>query len=222
MTLGKRNKPGRPLENRELLPIPAATGTGIAPAGSDRDCEAAIARLFEAPFQIDRIREQAPFELVGRDREDVDGPRQWLTFFLCGEEYAIDIEVVNEIIKPREITDIPRVPEFVLGIISLRGIIVPVYDLARRLGLGSVDRRQPNRIVVCQREDYLVGLLVDNIRQVVRLKEAGIEAAPAVLSGPDRDFISGVGRYQGRMLILLQLKNILNPEFAWRQERSFR
>ena len=78
-----------------------------------------------------------------------------------------------------------------------------------------MDEQQPNRIIICQGEDRPVGLLVDQIRQVVRLSAAGIESPSAVLAGPEREFIAGVGRFQGRMLILLQLKNILNPELAW-------
>jgi len=199
----------------ELLPISAATGKADSKSLVPAAPEELIDRLFDAPFQIDAIREQRHFDLVNRERQDAETLRQWLTFFLGGEEYAINIEIVNEIIKPREITDIPGVPDFVLGIISLRGIIVPVYDLACRLGLGRVDEQQPNRIIICQGEDRPVGLLVDHIRQVVRLSEAGIESPSAVLASPEREFIAGVGRFQGRMLILLQLKNILNPELAW-------
>ncbi|OHB33131.1 MAG: hypothetical protein A2X84_01050 [Desulfuromonadaceae bacterium GWC2_58_13] len=150
--------------------------------------------------------------MAKKEQEKKDSYRQWLTFSLGAEEYAIDIESVNEIIKPRDVTDIPRVPGFVLGIISLRGIIVPIYDLARRLEFGEINVDSQSRIIVCQVEDKMVGLLVDGITQVVRIKENKIEPPPAVLTGLDREFVSGVGRFQGRMLILLQLKNVLNPE----------
>ncbi len=140
--------------------------------------------------------------------------RQWLTFSLGAEEYSLDIENVREIIKPREISDIPRAPEFVLGIISLRGIIIPVFDLKKRLKLGQVDPSPASRIIVCQEDERMVGLLVENITQVVRLPEAGIEPPPAVLSGLDRDLVEGVGRHQGRMIILLNLGNVLDAELA--------
>jgi len=172
----------------------------------------AIQELFDHPFQIDRIEEFDRHDIAKKEQEKKDSYRQWLTFSLGAEEYAIDIESVNEIIKPRDVTDIPRVPGFVLGIISLRGIIVPIYDLARRLEFGEINVDSQSRIIVCQVEDKMVGLLVDGITQVVRIKENKIEPPPAVLTGLDREFVSGVGRFQGRMLILLQLKNVLNPE----------
>ena len=150
--------------------------------------------------------------LVG-DEDEVDSDqRQWLTFSLGAEEYALELEVVNEIIKPREVTDIPRVPEFIRGIISLRGIIVPVFDLRGRLNIGVVEPGPTARIVVCQQDENIAGLLVDSINQVVTIPGNRIEPPPTVLSGLDRDFVEGVGRIDGRMLILLHLKNVINAE----------
>jgi purine-binding chemotaxis protein CheW len=137
---------------------------------------------------------------------------EWLSFSLGREEYALDIEGVNEIIKLREITDIPRVPEFILGIVSLRGIIVPVFDLRRRLKLEAGEPTPASRIVVCQRGERAAGLLVDSITQVVRIPASSVEPPPAVFSGLDRELLAGVGRIQGRMLILLNLANVLNAE----------
>lgn len=168
-----------------------------------------IDEFFKNPFQIDSIEGSDSLDFAKKGQEDKKNYLQWLTFSLCGEEYAIELNSVSEIIKPREVTEIPRVPDFILGIISLRGIIVPIYDLARRLKLGSVTISQQSRIVVCQTEDRMIGLLVDSITQVAKISENKIESPPAVLADLDRDFVSGVGRYQGRMLILLKLCNVL-------------
>jgi purine-binding chemotaxis protein CheW len=149
--------------------------------------------------------------LTGRDRQEED-LRQWLTFTLGSEEYALDIGQIREIIKPREITDLPRVPDFILGIISLRGVIIPVFDLKRRLKLGTAEITSVSRIIVCQYGEKSAGLVVDSLNQVVRLPAQGIEPPPAVLSGLDRDMVEGVGRDQGRMMILLDLANVLNAE----------
>lgn len=184
------------------------------PDNSGKGSDTAIEALFVSPYRIDRIRDLSNIEERSEELALSEQDRQWLTFFLQGEEYAMDIETVNEIIKPREITDIPRVPDFILGILSLRGIVVPVYDLARRLNLGAVEVGPQSRIIVCHHGDGLIGLLVDSIAQVVRLNERKIEAPPAMLSGLDREFIAGIGRFQGRMLILLQLHNVLNPELV--------
>ena len=197
-------------EAKDHLPTVFEGGLDSSGRGSD----AAIEALFVSPFRIDLIRNLSNIEERSDELVLSEQDRQWLTFFLQGEEYAMDIETVNEIIKPREITDIPRVPDFILGIVSLRGIVVPVYDLARRLNLGEVEVGPQSRIIVCHHGDGLIGLLVDSIAQVVRLNERKIEAPPAMLSGLDREFIAGIGRFQGRMLILLQLHNVLNPELV--------
>lgn len=136
--------------------------------------------------------------------------RQYLAFHLGNEEYALDIKRISEIIKVREFTDIPRAPEFILGIISLRGVVVPVFDLRRRLNLGVSEMSPTTRIVVCQFEDVSVGLLVDSINQVVNLRDEEVEPPPGVLSGLDREMVSGLGRYQNRMIILLNIQSVLN------------
>lgn len=150
----------------------------------------------------------------GQQEREEEEFRQYLTFSLGSEEYALDIADIREIIKPREITDIPRVPEFILGIISLRGIIIPIFDLKKRLNLGSITLTPMSRIVVCQLEDRIVGLLVDSITQVVRLPAGHIEPPPPVLSGLDRDLVEGVGRHQGRMMILLNLSCAMDAELV--------
>ncbi len=142
----------------------------------------------------------------------VQNSRQYLAFHLCDEEYALDIRRISEIIKVREFTDIPRVPEFILGIISLRGVVVPVFDLRLRLKLGVSELTSNTRIVVCQQDDIIVGLLVDSINQVVSLTDDEVEPPPGVLAGLDREMVSGIGRYQGRMIILLNLHSALNVE----------
>ncbi|WP_052464740.1 chemotaxis protein CheW [Geoalkalibacter subterraneus] len=139
--------------------------------------------------------------------------REWLTFSLGKEEYALDIEGVVEIIKPRSISPIPRVPGFILGIMSLRGVILPVFDLKQRLNLGQVEEDPSNRVVVCQVGDRIAGLLVDNISQVVRLTERNIEPPPSLMPDLDVELVAGVGRYQGHFLILLNLGGILAAEY---------
>lgn len=141
-------------------------------------------------------------------REQVS--RQYLAFHLGDEEYALDIKRISEIIKVREFTDIPRAPGFILGIISLRGVVVPVFDLRCRLNLGVSEFMPTTRIVVCQHEDVSVGLLVDSINQVVNLIDDEVEPPPGVLSGLDREMVSGLGRYQGRMIILLNIESVLD------------
>lgn len=169
--------------------------------------------LFRANPELGLATEEAYFEgLVGQDHETEETLCQLLSFALGEEEYAVDIQDVQEIIKLREMTDVPRVPEFVLGIISLRGNIIPVFDLKRRLHLGTVEPTTSTRIVVCRAGGKSVGLVVDKINQVVRLPEEAIEQVSGLLSGVNKDLVEGVGRYEGRMLILLDLSIVLAVE----------
>jgi purine-binding chemotaxis protein CheW len=139
---------------------------------------------------------------------------QWLGFYLGNEEYALDIEVVSELIKPRVLTELPQVPTYIRGIIALRGEVIPIVDLRIRLGLEldetcDVDLQ---RIIVCEGKEQRVGLLVDRISQVVRLPVDEIEKPQLVGDNPATAFIQGVGRKQGRMLIQLRPEKAVEIE----------
>ncbi len=134
---------------------------------------------------------------------------QWLAFMLGQEEYALSLDVVLELIKPRDFTELPKVPEYVQGILSLRGEVVPVIDLRQRLKLGVSEVNAAQRIIVCEGEEQPIGLLIDRITQVVRIQKDAIEPAPIILVEGEKDFVAGVGRYNGRMLILLDPEEVL-------------
>lgn len=183
--------------------------------GGSKSVPDALESLFSRNAELDLATEEGYQQgLEKLQQEEAANVRQWLTFSLGAEEYALDILNIREIIKLREITDIPRVPSFLLGIISLRGTIIPVFDLKDRLRLGRAELSPDSRIVVCRQEDRAAGLLVDRISQVVTLPEHKIEPPPAVLSGLDRDLVEGVGRHQGRMMILLHLSSVLDAELT--------
>ncbi|TGU73925.1 chemotaxis protein CheW [Geomonas terrae] len=167
--------------------------------------------VFDPAAVILKGRESASFELEVSQQEVLDAASvELLCFRVASEEYAISIMDIKEIIKPREVTEVPRVPSFVRGILSLRGNIIPVFDIKARLGLadGAVSERE--RIVVVKRENGYAGVLVDEVVQVVRIAEGGIEPPPVVLEGIDREFVLGIGRVSGRMLILLDMEKVLD------------
>lgn len=136
--------------------------------------------------------------------------QEYLCFRVADEKYAVNIMDLKEIIKPREVTEVPRVPGFVSGILSLRGIIIPVFDLRKRLGLARVGETGKERIIVVKKGEEFCGVLVDEVIQVVRIAGSTLEPPPAVLDGIDRDFVSGIGRFDRQMLILLNLEKILD------------
>jgi purine-binding chemotaxis protein CheW len=133
-----------------------------------------------------------------------------LGFMLSNEEYALDILEIKEIIRPQIVTVVPRTPDFLKGIITLRGVIVPVFDLRRRLGLEEAPQGQGTRIVVVYRGDEYAGLIVDSITQVMRVGLDSIEPTPPTVGVVEAEFIKGVTRHQDRLVILLNLNRVLD------------
>jgi purine-binding chemotaxis protein CheW len=147
------------------------------------------------------------------ERKTAEATEHVVTFFLAGEEYGVDVRLVQEIIRTSEITQVPRAPAFVKGVINLRGRIVPVVDLKRRLGLGEVDEGgREARIVVANLKDRLVGLLVDGASQVLKVPVTTIEAAPEEVVTIDAGYIRGVAKLAKRLIILMDLRKVLFPE----------
>ena len=147
------------------------------------------------------------------ERKTVEATEHLATFFLAGEEYGVDVRLVQEIIRVSEITQVPRSPGFVKGVINLRGRIVPVVDLKRKLGLGEVDEAsRPARIVVAKLKERLVGLLVDGASQVLKVPVATIEPAPEEVVAKGADYIRGVAKLEKRLIILMDLHKVLFAE----------
>ncbi|MCS6913782.1 MAG: chemotaxis protein CheW [Myxococcales bacterium] len=178
-----------------------------------------------------------PPELAARPRTD-SGGRDVLTFSIGTEEYALGIECIREIIKNRPITEVPRVPPFIAGIISVRGVVMPVLDMRIRLRMPPQPLSDKARILVVTQPGMegqgnaardVFGMLVDRVHHVVRLHDADIEP-PTVLTGREVEFVAGIGRLQreaglearGRtgmvsqrqqqMIILLDLGRVLTFE----------
>ena len=153
-----------------------------------------------------------------RDRATSAPQRELLVSVMRGQEYGIDIAHINEIIKVRPPTEVPRVPPFILGVISVRGVVLPVIDLKRRLGGDGVTDLSPQaRYLIVTRDDEMFGLLVDGVRQVVRIGEDAIE--PPLAGSGEGDFIAGIGRLERRMVVLLDLDAILRFEVRKRRAR---
>ena len=132
-----------------------------------------------------------------------------LAFWVADEEYAIDIVAIQEIIKVPVITEVPRAPSQFLGIISLRGTIVPVVDLRTLLHLENRPITNASRILVLRGDGEPVGMLVDQVSSVVRLDQETIEAPPKTMERGASELLRGVGKEGERMLIVLDLTAVL-------------
>jgi purine-binding chemotaxis protein CheW len=142
-------------------------------------------------------------------KEEEEEQLQLLTFTLGGEEYALNIMDIKEIIRPKDATEVPRTPDYILGIFSLRGTIIPVFDVSLRLGLPKGERGAQNRIVVVKSQEHFFGLHVDNVVQVLDIPLSKIEPPPEILGGVEGEFLRGIGRIDDRLIILLNLGRIL-------------
>ena len=134
---------------------------------------------------------------------------KFVTFFLEKEEYGLPISEVQEINRVTEVTRVPNAPEHVRGVINLRGKIVPVIELKKRLNLGATEIGKESRVVVVEYGPKLLGLMVDRVSQVLNLTNDQIEEAPEEVVKVDQNFIKGVGKLEDRMVILLELEEVI-------------
>jgi purine-binding chemotaxis protein CheW len=147
----------------------------------------------------------------------VEQEEQLVAFRLAGETYGIPIMLVHEIIRPCEITRIPRSPEYVRGVVNLRGKIVPVIDLRRRLALPIVEETGSTRIIVVEIEQGIVGMIVDGVSQVIRLPAAQIEPPSDLVADVETELVLGVGKLGDELVILLDIPKTLHMDDHVRQ-----
>ncbi len=136
--------------------------------------------------------------------------RQLVVFGLGDEEFGVDIIQVQEIVRLQEVTKIPNAPEFVEGIVNLRGKVIPLIALRKRFGFAQVDHDDDSRIIVTSVNENLIGIIVDNVSEVIRLQEEQIEPPPNIVAGIGREYLQGVGKVEDRLVVLLELDRILN------------
>ena len=148
---------------------------------------------------------------VGQEAGVGDDLCQFVTCRIAHEEYALDVLSVQEINRMVEVTRVPKAPFFVEGVINLRGRIIPVLDLRRRFGLPPTDRTDDSRIMVVLVRQRMVGLIVDEVVEVLRIQKTAIEPPPSVGSSAGAEFTQGVGRIEDRLLIVLDLNRLLLP-----------
>jgi len=132
-----------------------------------------------------------------------------LGFMLSDEEYGLDILEIKEIVRLQTITPVPRSPAWLKGIVTLRGIIVPIFDLRSRLGLDQIEYGPDTRIIVVYRGEEFAGLIVDRITQVMRLPLESIEPPPQTIGLVEAEYLRGVVRFRDRLVILLNLPRVV-------------
>jgi len=142
-------------------------------------------------------------------QESADPLLQWVTFRMDSETYGINVMQVQEVLRVSEIAPVPGAPNYVLGIVNLRGNVVTVIDTRNRFGLPSIDMDDSTRIVIIEVEGKVIGILVDSVAEVLDLRSSAIEIAPNVGNDESAKYIQGVASVNGQLLILIDLNRLM-------------
>ncbi|RLL45336.1 chemotaxis protein CheW [Oceanobacillus piezotolerans] len=138
--------------------------------------------------------------------------RKVIVFQIENEEYAIPVKQVGSIEKSMTITRVPKVPNYVKGVINLRGVVTPVIDLRSRFGIEEKVMDEESRIIIVYLNEIEVGFIVDAANDVIDIPEGKIEPVQEVINAVNEDYIEGVAHLEQRLLILLDIEKILKHE----------
>ncbi|MBI5816724.1 MAG: purine-binding chemotaxis protein CheW [Nitrospinae bacterium] len=148
---------------------------------------------------------------IDDDGEDLQKDK-YLTFRISGEGYGLEIRHVIEIIGIQKITEVPDMPAYVKGMINLRGTVIPIIDVRARFGLDPKEYDNRTCIVVVTLNETVVGLIVDEVSEVVNILENNMEPPPKVSRGPNSRFIQGLGKVEESVRLILEVKKLLYDE----------
>ncbi len=160
------------------------------------------------------ITEEKEQQVNAENLEENEGQvsrKQFVVFQIGSEEYGVIISQAKGIIKPKKITNVPNTAEHVLGVINLRGQIVPVVDLKKKFHIAydKSKNTEDQRIITVEVNDTLIGIFVDGVNEVVWLEEDTIEPAPEVAGGIKQEYLLGIGKIEDRLLVLVDLRKLL-------------
>ena len=211
--LARAEAPERALPPGEAATAPADATEARSGQGADREEEQQASGREASPEPVGAAAEReaheperpaaemSPEEVA----EAVVEESETLAFRLGREEYLVPIGQVKEVLKMRDATPVPHAPEYVPGVVSLRGNVLPVIDLAKRLGMAPGSRDDKSRIIVVGLDDEDAGLIVDRVRGVVRFLPDAVQPAPETLE-QGTEFLKGIIRKEGKLYILLDLE----------------
>ncbi len=137
---------------------------------------------------------------------------QLVSFNIGDEEFGVDILKVQEINRMVQVTRVPNTPDYVLGVINLRGKVIPIIDMRNRLGMATKEFDKDTRIVIVEIELKVIGFVVDAVSEVIRINKSITEPPPPMVAGIDSEYITAIGKLEDRLLILLDLRKILTEE----------
>jgi purine-binding chemotaxis protein CheW len=202
----KKAVPEKAPETARVVPPHAAAETGKVPEPGPE--------VTKKQQRSDSLKPQKAPERIQEPKDKnskaaVQTTTELVGFILGNEEYAIEINKVQDINRMVEITRVPKTPDFVQGVMNLRGKVIPVIHLRKRFHLPDKPFDRNSRIVVVEVAGSIMGFIVDSITEVIRIPAGAIEQVPDLVSGIDSEYIMGVGKLKNRLLILIDLGKML-------------
>lgn len=159
---------------------------------------------------------ETPVNRIQKTQNRTEREGKYLTFSLADEEYGIGILKIKEIIGMMPITTVPQTPDFVKGVINLRGKVIPVIDLRLRFGMNSIDYTERTCIIVVEimgeNTTVQIGIVVDSVSEVLNVKSEDVEDTPAFGTKLDTEYILGMAKMEGNVKILLDINRVLNAD----------
>jgi len=137
---------------------------------------------------------------------------KFVVFVLNNEQYAVNILQVREIIRPLPVTRVPKAPDFIEGIINLRGTIIPIIDLKKCLGMELREPTKQNRILILEIEDNLLGFIIDKVNEVISISRENIHEPPDSILMIDSSFIEGIAQLGERLIVIIDFRKVLEKE----------
>jgi len=141
-------------------------------------------------------------------REEV----QLAVFTLMGQPYSIDIMKIKQIIRPLKISRLPKAPDFLEGVINLRGVVIPVIDMRKRFGMPRREEDQETKVIIAAVERKTVGVIVDDVTEIISMPKNRVQPPPRVVKGIESTYLKGVCRHKDEILMILDLDQILSAE----------
>ncbi len=136
-----------------------------------------------------------------------------LACFRVGEQvFAMDIMQIRQIIRPLKITPIPKAPDFVEGMINLRGMVIPLLDMRKRFDIPIERPEAETRVIIASVDRQVVGMVVDEVTEVITIPQSEVQPQPQMIAGIQSEFLTGVCRYQDQILLIINLNAILSSE----------
>jgi purine-binding chemotaxis protein CheW len=157
---------------------------------------------------------------TSKEKKEDEPAQQFLTFSICGEEYGVELMSVREIKGWSKTTRLPNSPEFMKGVINLRGVVIPIFDLRNRFGMGETEPTEKNAVIILAVEKRLIGILVDAVSDILNTTIDQIRPAPHVESKIDASFVSGLIAIEDKMVVLLDVEKIFDMDTIVQAEKE--